>query len=33
MSLVVEENTQVRLLVEKVGGRIFKRYRVYEMAV
>jgi GNAT superfamily N-acetyltransferase len=33
MSLVAEENTQVRLLVEKMGGRIFKRYRVYEMAV
>ena len=33
MSLVAEENTKVRLLVEKMGGRIFKRYRVYEMAV
>jgi len=33
MSLIAEENTKVRLLVEKMGGRIFKRYRVYEIAV
>lgn len=33
MSLVAEENTRVLLLVGKMGGRIFKRYRVYEMAV
>jgi GNAT superfamily N-acetyltransferase len=33
MSLVAEENTAVRLLAEKVGGRIFKRYRIYEINV
>lgn len=33
MSLVAEENTKVRLLAEKMGGRIFKRYRIYEISV
>ena len=33
MSLIAEENTAVRLLAEKVGGRIFKRYRIYEINV
>jgi GNAT superfamily N-acetyltransferase len=33
MSLVAEENTAVRLLAEKVGGRIFKRYRIYQITV
>jgi len=33
MSLIAEENTAVRLLAEKVGGRIFKRYRIYEICV
>jgi GNAT superfamily N-acetyltransferase len=33
MSLVAEENTAVRLLAEKVGGRIFKRYRIYQINV
>ncbi len=33
MSVVAEENTRVRLLVEKMGGRIFKRYRTYQIAV
>lgn len=31
MSLVAEENTAVRLLAEKVGGRIFKHYRIYQI--
>lgn len=33
MSLIAEENTAVRLLAEKVGGRIFKRYRIYQINV
>ena len=33
MSLIAEENTAVRLLAEKVGGRIFKRYRIYQICV
>jgi len=33
MSLIAEENTAVRLLAEKVGGRIFKRYRIYQIDV
>jgi GNAT superfamily N-acetyltransferase len=33
MSLIAEENTAVRLLAEKVGGRIFKRYRIYQISV
>jgi hypothetical protein len=33
MSLVAEENTKVRLRAEKMGGRIFKRYRTYQIEV
>jgi len=32
MSLIAEENTKVRLLAQKMGGRIFKQYRIYEIA-
>ena len=33
MSLVAEENAKIRSLAENMGGRIFKRYRVYEIAL
>lgn len=33
MSLIAEENTAVRLLAQKAGGRIFKRYRIYQINV